>query len=73
MNNKFLIGLVVAAIIAAVVLGYIYLKPAKEGALDTTKTASESVPNISTNPADDVPEVNPLDRANPFKYTNPLR
>ena len=47
--------------------------PRKEGTVETAKTISESVPEIQTNPGEEVPEVNPLDRANPFKYTNPLR
>ena len=54
--------------------GYLYLfKPVKKGTLDTTQKASAGVPKITTNAADKVPEVNPLDRANPFKYVNPLR
>lgn len=47
--------------------------PKEKGAVETAKTISESVPEIQTNPGEKVPEVNPLDRANPFKYTNPLR
>ncbi|MEK7074379.1 MAG: hypothetical protein AAB968_01280 [Patescibacteria group bacterium] len=45
----------------------------KGGTVETAKTISESVPEIQTNPGEEVPEINPLDRANPFKYTNPLR
>ena len=44
-----------------------------QGTVGTAKTLSESVPEIQTNPGEKVPEINPLDRANPFKYTNPLR
>lgn len=47
--------------------------PKEKGVVETAKTISESVPEIQTNPGEKVPEVNPLDRANPFKYTNPLR
>lgn len=47
--------------------------PEAKGAVGTAKTISESVPEIQTNPGEKVPEVNPLDRTNPFKYTNPLR
>ena len=46
---------------------------ADQGTVETAKTISESVPEIQTNPGEKVPEINPLDRANPFKYTNPLR
>lgn len=47
--------------------------PKEKGTVETAKTLSESVPEIQTNPGEKVPEVNPLDWANPFKYTNPLR
>lgn len=68
---KFVIALVV---VAGLVAGYFYFfRPEKEGAVGTTEKVSESVPSIATNPAEEVPEVNPLDRANPFKYINPLR
>lgn len=46
---------------------------APKGVVGTAKTISESVPKIQTNPGEKVPEINPLDRANPFKYKNPLR
>ena len=45
----------------------------KGGAVGTTEEVSKRVPEITTNAAENVPEVNPLDRANPFKYNNPLR
>lgn len=64
-------GLIVLGLLVA---GYFYFsEPKKEGALGTTEQVSENVPKIATNPAEEVPEINPLDRANPFKYTNPLR
>ncbi|TSC77384.1 MAG: hypothetical protein G01um101429_1084 [Parcubacteria group bacterium Gr01-1014_29] len=44
-----------------------------KGVVETAKTISESVPEIETNVGEKVPEINPLDRANPYKYTNPLR
>ncbi|MEK9201531.1 MAG: hypothetical protein AAB944_01015 [Patescibacteria group bacterium] len=47
--------------------------PQAKGAVGTAKTISESVPEIQTNTGENVPEVNPLDRTNPFKYINPLR
>lgn len=82
-NNKKLIFIVIVImILLAGVIGFWYW-PQKEaeapkaveekGTVETAKTVSESVPEIQTNPGEKVPEVNPLDRANPFKYTNPLR
>ncbi len=47
--------------------------PKEQGAVETAKTISGSVPEIQTNLGAKVPEVNPLDRVNPFKYINPLR
>ena len=44
-----------------------------EGVVETAKNVSESVPEIETNVGEKVPETNPIDRANPYKYTNPLR
>lgn len=77
MSNKKLILLVVGLVtVALLVAGYFYFfrgKGKKEGAVGTAEKVSETVPTIATNPAEKVPEVNPLDRANPFKYTNPLR
>ena len=77
-NKKAVILSIAAFIVVAGVLVW-YWQTQKTSALlpttavGTTKQASERVPKIVTNPADEVPEVNPLDRANPFKYTNPLR
>ena len=63
----------------AVIAGYLYFSKStkkdavQNGAVGTVEEVSKQVPHIVTNPAENVPEVNPLDRANPFKYTNPLR
>ena len=83
MNTKKLIlaigGMVVLALLAAGVF-YMYPKKVEErekknvvGVAGAAGEVSKSVPAIVTNPAENVPEVNPLDRANPFKYSNPLR
>ena len=83
MNAKKLIlaigGMVVLALFAAGVF-YMYSKKVEEpekknvvGVAGAAEEVSKSVPAIVTNPAEKVPEVNPLDRANPFKYSNPLR
>lgn len=66
------------AILGLLVAGYFYFskprqKQGAESAVGTTEAVSDAVPEIVTNPAEEVPEVNPLDRANPFKYNNPLR
>lgn len=76
MNKKeLLLGITGLIILGAFIAGYFYFSqsPAPESAVGATKAASETVPEIVTNPAEEIPEVNPLDRANPFKYNNPLR
>lgn len=72
-SNKIL--WLVAGLVMGVVLiaAYFYFPRSEKGAVGTAKTLSESVPEIQTNPGEKVPEINPLDRANPFKYNNPLR
>lgn len=66
--------IIAVVVVVALAAGYFYFfKPAKNGAVNTAQKASQSVPTIATNAAEKVPEINPLDRANPFKYTNPLR
>jgi flagellar basal body-associated protein FliL len=83
-DNKKLTFIIVAVILLVGGIGFWYWLqkkvevpkaevPKEEGAVGTAKTISESVPEIQTNPGEKVPEINPLDRVNPFKYTNPLR
>ena len=71
-----IIGIVVLTIVLVGVSFWLWSqKKAEEpkGAVETAKTVSESIPEIETNIGTKVPEINPLDRANPFKYINPLR
>ena len=75
MGGKRLIP-VAAVVLVLLVLGIGYwLRSQKKetGVVETAKSVSESVPEIQTNPGQEVPEINPLDRANPFKYNNPLK
>ncbi len=75
------IFVVVTIILAALIAGgfwYWSQKKVQEpiepaSAVGTAEALSKSVPEIQTNLGEKVPEVNPLDRANPFKYINPLR
>jgi len=88
MDKKKLISIVIGMTILFLVgIGFWYLSQKKSGtpeplqqiapkeksSVGTAKTISESVPKIQTNQGEKVPEINPLDRANPFKYINPLR
>ena len=73
-DPKIIAGAVLAAALVAFGVWYFYQKEAPpQGVVETAKEVSESVPEIQTNPGEAVPEINPLDRANPFKYNNPLR
>lgn len=76
-TKKLIWTIAVLIILGLLVVGYIYIskpkKEAKEGAVGAAQEASEAVPEIATNPGEEVPEVNPVDLANPFKYKNPLR
>lgn len=77
--DKKMMVLVGAIVVLAILVGaYFYLKPAKKPALPSAEEAArevtEALPNIQTNPAEGaVPELNPVDKINPFRYENPLR
>ena len=79
MGTKKLMWTITVLVIVGMFAFYFYYfpklqkKPEEKGAVGATEAVSKSVPEIVTNPAEKVPEVNPLDRANPFKYNNPLR
>ena len=76
-NKKLILIIVIVLILAAGGAGFWYWSQRKasepKGAVGAAKAVSESVPEIQTNPGEKVPEINPLDRANPFKYINPLK
>ena len=65
--------IILAVILLVIGAGFWYWSQREKGAIETAKDVSAAVPEIQTNPGQEVPEVNPLDLANPFKYTNPLR
>ncbi|MDP3726256.1 MAG: hypothetical protein Q8R36_03610 [bacterium] len=76
-DPKIIAGAVLVLALVAAGIWYMSQKkeatPAPVGVVETAKSVSESVPEIQTNVGEKVPEINPLDRANPFKYSNPLR
>ena len=83
MNTKKAIWIIGGVIVLALLIAGLFYafrqkveEPEKKsivGVAGAAEEVSKSVPAIVTNPAEKVPEVNPLDRANPFKYSNPLR
>lgn len=73
MENKqktIIIAVIVILVIAGLVYVYMTRKPKKE-----ELPQGLEVPQLQfqTNPVEKVPEINPVEKANPFKYDNPLR
>ena len=81
-KKSILILIVIVAIIGLGIGGYFYWKSkqkaaqsAGEVAQKITESASQGVlPSVSTNPLENKPDVNPVDKTNPFKNikTNPF-
>lgn len=75
------VSLIVGAVlvIGIAALAYFYFRPEEEkpplsSAQEAASEVKEVIPEIITNPVEDrVPEINPVDKTNPFKYENPLR
>ena len=81
-----IISLVAAVLLIILVIGgYLYFKKSKAGAnalenavnvaQEITDSATRGVlPSLQTNPLEDKPDINPADKANPFKdiKTNPF-
>ncbi len=74
MNNSRLILIIGVAALVAIVLWY-FLSPKTE--VKTAEEALEAISeapavNIETNPVKKVPSLNPVEKVNPFKTTNPF-
>jgi len=73
MNKKTTIIIIVSALIIIGVASYFYLSYSKKKnptytAEDITNSALKGVlPSFETNPLENKPDVNPADKANPFK------
>jgi len=86
-SKKTIIIIAVVLLIILASAGFLYwnnLKKSKAGILekagDLTKKITESatkgtLPSITTNPLENKPDINPADKANPFKNvkTNPFK
>ena len=84
--DKKIIIIIIAAVLLVVLVGGYFLwanfKKSKAGALDNIGTAEDItnsatkgvLPSIETNPLEDKPDLNPADKANPYKdiKTNPF-
>lgn len=79
MEKKYITVVALLIIVAVAVAGYLYWRNTKkekplETATETLEKVGESVPEIATNPIEgEVPELNPVEKVNPFQYKNPLR
>lgn len=75
MNKKIIWVVIAIGAVIAVTAVLLYKKePPKSEIEKIGESISGSVPEISTNPLEQkVPELNPVDRINPFQYKNPLR
>lgn len=73
-DKKKIIAAIVVIVVA--VVGFVYFMSAGKDT-QTNESATQSEVNVSlpsTNPADSIPQVNPIEKANPFKktYENPF-
>lgn len=87
-DKKIIIILIVVILLVVGIGGYVYLsktKKPKEGVESLVKTGKETekivenaikgaLPSIDTNPLENKPDINPADKANPYKNikTNPF-
>ncbi len=81
-SNKKLILIGIVALVIGLAAGYFFWQKYKTPELTPEETAekiTESVakgvlPSIQTNPLENKPDINPVDKANPFKNikTNPF-
>ena len=86
MSKKIIFVIIVGVLLVVLIIGWYFYwinfkKPATQNFLenntaeDITDSANQGVlPSLQTNPLEDKPDVNPADKANPFKdiKTNPF-
>ena len=68
-------GLIVLSVVAAAVAVYLFFFKAPKNPVELLEDVGKTNVQIpTTNPLENkVPELNPVDKFNPFKYENPLR
>ena len=68
-------GLIALIVIAAAVVIYLLVAPEKKNPVEVLdEVASIAIRVPATNPLENkIPELNPVEKFNPFKYENPLR
>lgn len=74
MIAKKYIWAILVAITAAIGLVLFLSREGKDEVEQAVQKATGAVPEVVTNPVEGkVPQINPVDKVNPFKYDNPLR
>ena len=67
-------GLAVLLAMAAAVAVYFLVKPSSKNPVEVLEGLTSSIEVPATNPLENkIPELNPAEKFNPFKYENPLR
>lgn len=74
-KSKLTKGLIVLLVIAAGVAVYLIINPSLKNPVELLEDLGKTGVEIpTTNPLENkVPELNPVEKFNPFKYENPLR
>lgn len=67
-------GIVILLIIGAAIATYLLMRSSKKNPVELLEEAGQTSVEVPTNPVEGkIPELNPVEQANPFKYENPLR
>lgn len=77
MNNKLIYAIMAIAVALAVVL-YLYFGGGQVEKVETTEEALDILSEtpqvqVETNPVKKVPDLNPIEKINPFKTNNPFQ
>jgi len=85
MKKKIILAIIILSVAGAAVGGYFYWNKKSSGAsvLDKTSEAADKInnsatqgvlPSLQTNPLENKPDLNPVDKVNPYKNikTNPF-
>ena len=73
-KSKLIKGVVILLIVALAVAVYLLVRPEKKNPVELLEEAGQTSVQVPTSPLEGkVPELNPIEKTNPFKYENPLR
>ncbi len=67
-------AIVILAVVLAAIVSYFLIRPGAKNPVEVLEGLNSNVEIPATNPlGNKVPELNPVEKFNPFKYENPLR